>query len=71
MDLPYPNYLLQANGPDETGLTFSVYVENGAGGPLPGGLDGDTAMRYLRDHLAAQDGTTVYLSRSDITGTNL
>lgn len=70
MDLPYPNYLCQANGPDETGLTLSVYIENGAGGPLPG-LDGDALMQYVRDHLAAQADTTVYLSRSDITGTNL
>lgn len=71
MDLPYPNYLCQANGPDETGLAVSVYIEDGAGGPLPGGLDGDALMKYIRDYLATQPGTTVSLQKTDLTGINL
>ncbi|MBT2508795.1 hypothetical protein J7I98_23495 [Streptomyces sp. ISL-98] len=69
-DTPYPHYRLQADGPNETGLTLLIQVTVGAGGPLPG-LTEQSVVEELRDSLDARIGVMTQLSKNVIAATNL
>ncbi|NED75285.1 hypothetical protein G3I51_23765 [Streptomyces sp. SID9944] len=59
-DMPYPYYRLQADGPDDTGITMLFQLQEGPGGPLPG-LTSEGILDHLKEYLAG-DRTTVRLS---------
>ncbi|MFE8944491.1 hypothetical protein [Streptomyces sp. NPDC007856] len=70
MDLPYPYYRLQADGPNETGFGLLVHIEEGAGGPLPG-MTTQGVLDSLRALLEGTGGTvTTTLALYAITTTD-
>ncbi len=69
-DTPFPHYRLQADGPNETGLTLMVQVSLGAGGTLPG-LTEQSVVEYLRDYLEARPGVVTQLAKKVIVSTDL
>ncbi|MEU2730123.1 hypothetical protein ABZ650_20640 [Streptomyces griseoviridis] len=72
MELPYPYYRLQADGPRETGCLMTIVIGDGVGGPLAGttarGIVEDLARRLKGD---PDDGVTVQLVLNSITAENL
>lgn len=53
-ELTYPFYQLVAGGPNETGFTVTVQIQEGAGGPLPGQTP-DSVLAGLRQQLEGGD----------------
>ncbi|CAM5717970.1 hypothetical protein [Streptomyces fumanus] len=70
-ELAYPHYVLQADGPRETGINVTIVVSDGVGGPLPGKTV-DGVVEHLRDYLLGEDGdVTVQLVHNQIQSTPL
>lgn len=70
-ELAYPHYVLQADGPRETGLLLTIIISDGVGGPLPGKTVEGT-IEHLRQYLLGEDGdVTVQLVHNQIQTTTL
>lgn len=68
-ELPYPYYRLNCQGPNETGFSIVVQIQEGAGGPLPGQTQ-DSVIAALREQLMAGDVEVLTdLTRVSITNT--
>lgn len=53
-ELTFPYYQLIAGGPNETGFTVLLQIQEGAGGPLPGQTT-DSLLEGLRQQLQGGD----------------
>lgn len=70
-ELPYPNYKIQADGPNETGCVISLFIQDGVGGPLPG-TTSRGVVEALRTQLTGDSGeVSVSLVLNDIRATDL
>lgn len=65
----YPSYRLDANGPDETGFSMIIQVENGAAGPIVG-MTQDSLLDAIRALFDNQPGVDTLLAYSDINVTS-
>lgn len=70
-ELSYPNYQIQADGPDETGCRVTMSISDGVGGPLPGTTSRDIVTDLAKRLEGTEGNVTVSLVLNEITGTSL
>jgi len=68
-ELPYPNYLVNAEGPSETGFAIRLHIQVGQGGPLAE-QSVESVLAGLRTLLQAGDEqVSTTLTKFEITST--
>ncbi|WP_030798983.1 hypothetical protein [Streptomyces sp. NRRL S-337] len=70
-DTPYPYYRMQASGPDETGYSLVIQIQQGAGGGLEGLTSEEDVIAAVRGIFDGRDGVSSTLTRYSVATNTL